>query len=229
MTLVRAGNRLSFLPLVLSASKTCHPSQESRSQKPRKCYVSGHLGVAMAATDPKEWGAPILLGVPYDANSSYKRGAAAAPKLIREALDCESSNTWTELGVDLGRPGSYSDAGDLELPEDAEAAFAIIEKKIDGILETRRRPVSLAGAAAQSIEARGHVLKPVGDDMDDALLALQFTGAAQEGSAERGASENLTSIRGARRSGAAELLANAICVSKSSVDIIYIYRGPSLP
>ena len=99
----------------------------------------------MAATDPKEWGAPILLGVPYDANSSYKRGAAAAPKLIREALDCESSNTWTELGVDLGRPGSYGDAGDLVLPEDAEAAFAIIEKKIDGILETRRRPVSLGG------------------------------------------------------------------------------------
>jgi len=49
------------------------------------------------------------------------------------------------VGVDLARPGSYSDAGDLELPEDAEAAFSIIEKKIDGILETRRRPVSLGG------------------------------------------------------------------------------------
>lgn len=99
----------------------------------------------MPSADPKEWGAPILLGVPYDANSSYKRGAAAAPKLIREALQSDSSNTWTETGVDIGRPGSYSDAGDLELPEDAEDAFAILEAKIDGILDTKRRPVSLGG------------------------------------------------------------------------------------
>jgi agmatinase len=95
--------------------------------------------------DPKEWGPPILLGVPYDANSSYKRGSAAAPKLIREALMCESSNTWTELGVDIARPGLYSDAGDLSLPEDGEAAFATIEKTIDSILESKRRPVSLGG------------------------------------------------------------------------------------
>src|ERR1700680_3581848 len=33
---------------------------------------------------------------------------------------------------------------------------------------------SIAGTVAQSIEARGHVLEPVGDDMDDAFLALQF-------------------------------------------------------
>jgi len=99
----------------------------------------------MPSADPKEWGAPVLLGVPYDANSSFRRGAASAPKLIREALHSESSNTWTELGVDLGRPGSFEDAGDLELPEGAEDAFAILERKIDSILDTRRRPVSLGG------------------------------------------------------------------------------------
>ena len=99
----------------------------------------------MPSANAKEWGPPILVGVPYDANSSYKRGSAAAPKLIREALECESSNTWTELGVDVARPGLYSDMGDLSLPEDGAAAFATIEKTIDSLLEARRRPVSLGG------------------------------------------------------------------------------------
>jgi hypothetical protein len=70
----------------------------------------------------------------------------------------------------------------------------IVAGRLDGGRERRfrRRPgLSLAGAVAQSIEARGHVLKPVGDDMDDALLALQFAGAEQEGSAERGAAETI--------------------------------------
>jgi agmatinase len=93
----------------------------------------------------KEWGAPVLLGVPFDANSSYKRGAAAAPTPIREALRSDASNLWTELGVDLSRPGLIADAGDLELPEESDTAFPIIEKKIEEILATRRRPVVLGG------------------------------------------------------------------------------------
>jgi hypothetical protein len=78
----------------------------------------------------------------------------------------------------------------------------IVAGRLDGGRERRfrRRPgLSLAGAVAQSIEARGYVLKPVGDDMDDALLALQFAGAAQDGSAERGAAETIQDGR-ARRS-----------------------------
>ena len=93
----------------------------------------------------KEWGAPVLVGIPFDANSSYQRGAAAAPKPIREALNSDASNMWTELAVDLSRPGSFADAGDLELPADGVSAFAIIEKKIDEILASRRRPVALGG------------------------------------------------------------------------------------
>jgi arginase len=93
----------------------------------------------------KEWGAPRLIGVPWDKSSSYKRGAADAPGPIREALRSDATNTTTELGVDIGRPGSYDDAGDLELPEDTEQAFAKIEKTVEGILEERRRPVILGG------------------------------------------------------------------------------------
>jgi arginase len=89
------------------------------------------------------WGAPTLLGVPLDENSSYKRGAAAAPPLIRDALVCDSSNMWTELGVDVGAEGAYKDAGDLRFGEGD--AFGTIEKAVDALLEKRQRPVCLGG------------------------------------------------------------------------------------
>lgn len=89
------------------------------------------------------WGAPTLLGVPLDENSSYKRGAAAAPPLIRDALRCDSSNMWTELGVDLGAEGAYEDVGDLRLPE--KDTFPAIEHAVDALLDKRQRSVCLGG------------------------------------------------------------------------------------
>ena len=55
-----------------------------------------------------------LLGIPYDLNSSYLRGPAEAPRRIREGLYCDSSNLWTEDGLDLGIAGTLHDAGDLK-------------------------------------------------------------------------------------------------------------------
>jgi agmatinase len=89
------------------------------------------------------WGPPTLLGVPFDANSSYKRGAAAAPPVIREALHCEASNWWTESRVDLGEEGTFEDGGDLLLPE--QGAFEVIEKSVGALLDKRQRPVCLGG------------------------------------------------------------------------------------
>jgi arginase len=88
-------------------------------------------------------GQPAILGIPFDANSSYMRGPAEAPPLIREAFRCDSSNMWTETGVDLGRPSMFSDAGDLTLP--ADEAFAIIEGAVGALLDQGQRPLSLGG------------------------------------------------------------------------------------
>jgi hypothetical protein len=52
---------------------------------------------------------PQLLGVPYDASSSYLRGSAAAPPLIRQAMRSPAGNQYTERGADLSK---LADAGD---------------------------------------------------------------------------------------------------------------------
>lgn len=91
-------------------------------------------------------GTPTLIGLPYDASSSYQRGPADAPPVIRDALWSPSANTWTELGVDIGVEGAITDAGDLDLggcsPADARRA---IERGISRLLAIGARPVSLGG------------------------------------------------------------------------------------
>lgn len=86
---------------------------------------------------------PTLLGIPYDAQSSYMRGAAEAPTKIREALACDASNHWSETGVDLGVGRVYEDHGDLRFSE--EDAFAAIESGVDEIVREGKRPVCLGG------------------------------------------------------------------------------------
>jgi arginase len=83
------------------------------------------------------------MGIPFDANSSYLRGAAGAPPKIREALRCDASNMWTELGVDLGVAGAFRDAGDLPVRD--HDAFAEIKRAVGSLLGKGERPISLGG------------------------------------------------------------------------------------
>jgi arginase len=91
-------------------------------------------------------GTPAIVGLPYDASSSYQRGPAEAPAVIRDALWSPSANSWTELGVNIGAEGVITDAGDLQLagcaPPDARRT---IESGITRLLAVGARPVSLGG------------------------------------------------------------------------------------
>jgi len=89
-----------------------------------------------------------LLGIPLDINSSYLRGPAGAPAKIRESFHCDASNKWSELGIDVGAPGAFADAGDLRLSnshEHVDSDFAEIERAVGGLLRKGERPVSLGG------------------------------------------------------------------------------------
>jgi arginase len=85
-----------------------------------------------------------LVGFCFDENSSHMRGAAEAPPLIRAALFSEHSNLWSETGVDLGRPGTFFDAGDVRR-EDGTGMVAAVEASIDQLLARDLLPLSLGG------------------------------------------------------------------------------------
>jgi agmatinase len=89
---------------------------------------------------------PTLIGLPYDASSSYLRGPAEAPAAIRDALWSRGANSWTELGVNIGAEGVIADAGDAPLDGcEPAAARREIETGIARILASGARPVSLGG------------------------------------------------------------------------------------
>ncbi len=85
-----------------------------------------------------------LVGFRHDENSSFMRGAADAPPLIREAFFSDSSNLWSETGIDLGRPHIFHDAGDV-LPTAGTDMAAAIEDSVAGLLSRNLRPLSLGG------------------------------------------------------------------------------------
>jgi len=89
-------------------------------------------------------GMVAVVGVPYDENSSFMRGAALAPARIREVLHAGSTNLCSESGIDLGAEPRFHDLGDLELANDA-AAFEQIEKAIANLLDHGVYVLSLGG------------------------------------------------------------------------------------
>jgi len=58
----------------------------------------------------------IVQGITFDEKSSYQRGPRKAPPLIREALNCGSSNLYTEDLVSIEHP-NIEDKGDFEIAE----------------------------------------------------------------------------------------------------------------
>ena len=85
-----------------------------------------------------------ILDIAYDENSSYLRGSASAPPLIRQAFLSPSSNLWTETGIDLGAPGILIDAGMLQ-PEPGMDMDTEIETAASRVLDQDLSLISLGG------------------------------------------------------------------------------------
>jgi len=87
---------------------------------------------------------PTLIGLPYDASSSFLRGPALAPARIREELHSSQSNGCSEIGLRVIGEGGIGDAGDLVLPSSSESR-SIIEAGVRALIESGARPLSLGG------------------------------------------------------------------------------------
>lgn len=85
-----------------------------------------------------------LKGFPLDHNSSFLKGSASAPPLIRKSLFSDSINRWTENGFNLENSSLLRDLGDMSFT-DRDRAFPEIEDTIRDMLDQNLVPVSLGG------------------------------------------------------------------------------------
>ena len=85
----------------------------------------------------------VILGVPFDATSTYRAGARFAPLAIREAsLNIETYSFRSGMNIeDL----EIHDLGDLHVAGEVEETLKRLEKVAGEILETRKLPVFLGG------------------------------------------------------------------------------------
>ncbi len=86
----------------------------------------------------------VLIGICSDENSSFMRGCANAPQLIRSALYSDSSNLTTETGMDLSTILAMKDMGDRKIDPGAHA-FMDIETYIKEIVTKGAFPLTLGG------------------------------------------------------------------------------------
>jgi agmatinase len=85
-----------------------------------------------------------VLGIPHDENSSFLRGAAEAPPLIRRELWSDAYSTWTETGIDLGVDGRLVDHGDVAF-DAATDPWLAIEHAVDRALAAGHPLLSFGG------------------------------------------------------------------------------------
>ncbi|MDQ2856573.1 MAG: agmatinase, partial [Acidobacteriota bacterium] len=100
--------------------------------------------------EPETRAQVAIIGLPFDANSSFLRGPAEAPPLIRKALYSDAGHMWTESGIDLRANSILMDAGDLE-GDGGSDMNGRIESAISNLLERGLLPISLGGDHAVTV------------------------------------------------------------------------------
>ena len=88
-----------------------------------------------------------LLGIPHDENSSYMRGAAEAPALIRRELHSDAYSSWSETGFDL--TDRFVDHGDIDFKR-AGDPWERIEADVGRAMEAGNPLICLGGDHAVS-------------------------------------------------------------------------------
>lgn len=87
-----------------------------------------------------------LIGIPFDANSSFLKGPSFAPQRIR-LMDKEgSANAFSESGLEVKNHVNYKDCGDLHFEHtDSQAAFDTIQHGIRRLVKDNKKVISLGG------------------------------------------------------------------------------------
>ena len=105
-------------------------------------------GVFEASREMSDLTATVgLLGIGFDANSSFRKGPAGAPDAIRSALNSESTNPYSETGIRVWPSEQVVDHGNLDVPDEAgkRGPIDIIENGVANALATTDRLVLLGG------------------------------------------------------------------------------------
>ncbi len=96
------------------------------------------------SSDKIKPGVVAVIGIPFDAHSSFRHGAAQAPGQIRAVLTSGASNMCSESGIDLADRSDFIDLGNMRVNSDPDAIESIAAN-ISELLKRHIRLISLGG------------------------------------------------------------------------------------
>ena len=103
-----------------------------------------------------------LIGLPTDINSSFERGAASGPQVIRDALWSDRGNMGCENGMEIGIDFALEDLSDLALTEDTPSDDKLIESAVIASLSAGATPILLGGDHAVTVPVMAAIHKHYG-------------------------------------------------------------------
>jgi arginase len=87
-----------------------------------------------------------LIGIPFDANSSFLKGPALAPPRIRLMETDGSANAFCEYGTEIGNGKNYTDLGDILFTDtNPKEAYNKIKNRIQQELQTDCKIICFGG------------------------------------------------------------------------------------
>ena len=89
-------------------------------------------------------GSVAVVGIPFDAFSSFMHGAAHAPAQIRKVMHSGACNLCSESGIDLAGQPEFIDLGDIDIDGESNA-IERIEATASDLLNRNFRLLSLGG------------------------------------------------------------------------------------
>jgi arginase len=86
-----------------------------------------------------------LLGIPHDDNSSFMKGPAEAPPLIRQKFHCDAYSDFSESGIETAAKDLIQDHGDIPFAGTSVDPWALIEETVRGAMESGDPLICLGG------------------------------------------------------------------------------------
>jgi agmatinase len=87
-----------------------------------------------------------LIGIPFDANSSFLKGPSHAPQRIRLMEVEGSANSFSETGLEVKDKVNYKDCGDMQFEgTNGQKAFDTINTKIKNLISDGSKVISFGG------------------------------------------------------------------------------------
>jgi arginase len=86
-----------------------------------------------------------LLGIPHDDNSSFMKGPAEAPPLIRQKFHCDAYSDFSESGIETAAKDCVQDHGDIPFGGTSVDPWALIEEIVMEAMESGDPLICLGG------------------------------------------------------------------------------------